>query len=136
MSESGSERPADMTIAELLERLTEQTSQLVRQEVRLVRDELMTKATRAGMGTMLLGGSGALAAYGTGAVVAGVIAAVARELPPWAAALLVGGGLLSASGALALLGRRELRRAFPLVPAEAAAHVRADAQAVAEGARA
>jgi Putative Actinobacterial Holin-X, holin superfamily III len=65
-----------------------------------------------------------------------VIAALARELPPWAAALLVGGGLLSASGGLALLGRRELLRAFPLVPQDTAERVKADAQAIAEGARA
>jgi hypothetical protein len=132
-SESG--RPADMTIAELLEQLTEQTSRLVRQEVELVRDELMTKASRAGMGGTLLGGSGALAVYGTGAVVAGLIAALATELPTWAAALIIGGGLLAGSGVLALLGRRKLRLAFPLMPKDAAERVKADARAIAEGAR-
>lgn len=132
---SDPERPGDLTIAELLERLTEQTSRLVRQEVELVRDELMTKASRAGMGTALLGGSGALAVYGGGAVVAGVVAALATELPPWAAALIVGGGLLAASGLLALIGRAKLRRAFPLVPRDAAERAKADARAIAEGAR-
>ena len=135
MTESGQDRPADLTIAELLEQLTEQTSRLVRQEVALVRDEMLTKASKAGMGTMLFGGAGALAVYGAGAVVAGVIAAVATELPPWAAALIIGGGLLSASGVLALLGRRQLRRVLPLIPPDATERVKADARAITEGAR-
>jgi Putative Actinobacterial Holin-X, holin superfamily III len=135
MTESGPDRAADLTIAELLEQLTGQTARLVRQEVALVREEMLTKASRAGMGTMLFGGAGALAVYGTGAVVAGVIAALATELPPWAAALIVGGGLLSASGVLALLGRRQLRRVLPLIPKDASARVKADAKAITEGAR-
>jgi hypothetical protein len=135
MTEPEPDRTSEMTIAELLEQLTGQTSRLVRQEVAVVREELLVKASRAGMGTMLFGGAGALAVYGTGAVVAGAIAALATELPPWAAALIIGGGLLSASGVLALMGRRELRRAFPLVPKDASERVKADARAIAEGTR-
>jgi hypothetical protein len=44
MGEGKPERAADMTIAELLEQLTGQTSQLVRQEAALAREELLTKA--------------------------------------------------------------------------------------------
>jgi hypothetical protein len=134
MTEPERRPPGDMTVAELLERLTSQTSRLVRQEAALVREELLTKAGRAGMSAMLFGGAGALAVYGAGAVVAGLIAAVATELPPWAAALIVGGGMLSASGVLALLGRWKLRRAFPVVSKDTSERVKADAKAIAEGA--
>lgn len=59
----------------MLEELTGETSRLVRDEVAVIREELLAKASRAGMGTVLFGGAGALAVYGTGAVVAEVIAA-------------------------------------------------------------
>lgn len=133
MSERQPDRKGDMTVAELLEQLTGQTSQLVRQELALVREESFIKASRAGMGTMLFGGAGALAVYGAAAVVAGVMAALATELPPWAAALVVVGGLLSVSGVLALMGRRELRRVFPLMPKEATERLRADARVITNG---
>ena len=133
MTEPVREHPRERTIAELLEELTGETSRLVRDEVAVIREELLTKASRAGMGTAMFGGAGALAVYGTGAVVAGVIAALATELPPWASALIVGGGLLSASGVLAMVGRREMRRAFPLVEEDTAGRMKADARAIAEG---
>jgi hypothetical protein len=135
MGEGKPERAADMTIAELLEQLSGQTSQLVRQEAALAREELLTKASRAGMGTMLFGSAGAIAVYGVGVVFAGVIAALAVELPLWAAALIIGGWLLAASGVLVLVGRRELRRGLPLFPKEAVRRVKADAEAIAEDAR-
>lgn len=131
MSEEKSDRPGDMTIAELLERLSGQTSQLVRQEIALAREELMTKASRAGMGTMLFGTAGVLAVYGSGVVIAGIIAALAAGLPPWASALIIGGGLLPVSGLLLLRGRRELRRAFPPVSKRATEGVTDDAKAIA-----
>jgi hypothetical protein len=135
MGDGQPERAADMTMTELIERLTGQTSQLVRQEATLAREELLTKASKAGMGTMLFGSAGALAVYGAGVVVAGMIAAVAIELPPWAAALIIAGWLLAASGALVLMGRRQLRRGLPLFPTEAAGRVKADAKAIVERAR-
>lgn len=128
MAGSGSDRPGDRTAAELAERAAAQAARLVRQEIEQVRDEVRDKAVTAGTGAALLGGAGVLAAYGTGAVVAGAVAALETRMPRWAAGLTVGGGLLSAAGALGLAGRRELRRALPLVPERSAERVKADAQ--------
>jgi Putative Actinobacterial Holin-X, holin superfamily III len=135
MSEGDPERTGEMTIAELLERLSGQTSRLVRQEAALAREELMTKASRAGMGTMLFGTAGVIAVYGVGAVVAGIVAALATGLPPWASALIIGVALLPASGVMVALGRRRLRRVFPLTPKTAAERLKADAGAIVESAR-
>jgi hypothetical protein len=134
MTEPEPHRAADLTIAELLERLTGQTSRLVRQELALAREELLTKASRAGMGTMLFAGAGVVAVYGTGAVVAGLVAALVLALPLWSAALTIGGVLLAVAAVLILVGRRELRRMFPLIPEKVRGRWRADARAIAKGA--
>jgi|1186.fasta_scaffold90301_2 hypothetical protein len=135
MSEGDPERTGEMTIAELLERLSGQTSRLVRQEAALAREELMTKASRAGMGTMLFGTAGLIAVYGVGAVIAGIVAALVTGLPPWASALIIGVALLPASGVMVVLGRRRLRRVLPLTPKTAAERLRTDAGAIVESAR-
>ncbi|MCO5995243.1 phage holin family protein [Actinoallomurus rhizosphaericola] len=117
----------DESMSELLQDVTAQTVHLVRDEMAVVRKEMVENAGRAKSGMVLLGGGGALIAYGTGAVVAGSVAALSRRLPMWAAALTVGGGLISAGGALAVAGRRELRQAFPLVSKESTTRIKEDA---------
>ncbi|GAA0342009.1 phage holin family protein [Actinoallomurus spadix] len=117
----------DESMSELLEDVTAQTVRLVRDEMAVVRQEMVENAARAKSGMVLLGGGGALMAYGAGAVVAGSVAALSRRLPRWAAALTVGGGLISAGSALAVVGRRELRQAFPLVSKESTTRIKEDA---------
>ncbi|GAB3973281.1 phage holin family protein [Actinoallomurus acanthiterrae] len=115
------------SVTEVLEDVTEQTVRLVRDELEIVRQEMVDSAAKARSGMVLLGGAGALMTYGTGAVVAGTVAALSRRLPPWAAAIAVGGGLISAGSAMAMAGRRELQRAFPLVSKESTARIKEDA---------
>jgi hypothetical protein len=55
--------------------------------------------------------------------------------PLWLALLVVIGAVFAAAGAMALLGRRELARALPPVPSEAAASVATDVQAVQDAIR-
>lgn len=134
MTEPERRPPGDMTIAELLERVTSQTSRLVRQEVTLVREELLTKAYRAGMGAMLFGGAGALAVYGSRR---GRRRGDRRRGDRTAD---VGGGAhrrrCDAVGERRTGpdGRRKLRRAFPLVSKDTSERVKADAKAITEGA--
>jgi hypothetical protein len=50
----------------------------------------------------------------------------------WLAALIAGAGLLLIASGLALLGRRQLQRATPPVPAAAVDSVKADVQEIKE----
>jgi hypothetical protein len=50
----------DASTADLLKRLSEQTSRLVRHELELVKVELSEKGKRAGAGAGLFGGAGAV----------------------------------------------------------------------------
>ena len=115
------------SVTEVLEDVTAQTVRLVRDEMEIVRQEMVDSAAKARTGMVLVGGGGTLMAYGTGAVVAGTVAALSRRLPRWAAAIAVCGGLISAGGALAMAGRRELRQAFPLVSKESTTRIKEDA---------
>jgi membrane protein implicated in regulation of membrane protease activity len=107
----------------------------VRDELALARAELTEKGKHAGLGAGLFGGGGVLALYGVGALIATVILLLDLAMPAWVATLIVTVVLLISAGALAMIGRREVRRAVPPAPEAAAQSVRADVDAVAEAVR-
>jgi hypothetical protein len=127
----GTPRPvAEQSTAELVQRATEQMSQLVRDELALARAELTEKGKHAGIGVGLFGGGGALALYGLGALIAAIVLLLALAVPAWVAALIVAVVLFAVAGVLALVGRKQVRQAVPPVPTAAARSVRADVDTV------
>ncbi|ETK32655.1 membrane protein [Microbispora sp. ATCC PTA-5024] len=119
-----------LSTGELVRRLSEDVSRLVRDELRLARLEMTEKGKRAGVGAGLLGGAGVLALFGGGALVAAVIMALARVLPGWASAAIVGGALLVLAGVVGLVGKQQVTQATPPMPDEAMRSIRADIDAV------
>ena len=117
---------------ELVKRLSEQVSTLVRDELKLAQLEMTRKGKQAGIGAGMLGGSGLIALYGVGGLLACAILGLSRVLEPWLAALIVGAALLLVSGVAALLGRARLKKAAPLVPAQATDSVKADVNEIRE----
>lgn len=100
---------ADASIADLMNRLSSQTAQLIRDEIRLAQHELRQSAKHGGVGVGLITTAGLLAVLGLAVFAAAAIAAVSLALPLWAAALVVGAGLLGVSGIAAISGKRQLR---------------------------
>jgi hypothetical protein len=125
----------DVPTGQLIRQLSEEVSRLVRDEVRLATLEMTGKARTAARGAGLFGGSGVMAFYATGCLLAAAIIALAGVLRPWLAALIVGVALLVAGGAAALAGKRQVKRATPPVPSRAAESVKADVEQVKESAR-
>jgi hypothetical protein len=80
----------------------------------------------------MLGAAGAFAYAGLLALAGTGIAALALVLSVWAAALIVTGVLFVIAGALALMGRAQLRRAVPPTPQETLGSVRADVEEIKE----
>jgi uncharacterized membrane protein YqjE len=117
---------------ELVKRLSEQVSVLVRDELKLAQLEMTRKGKQAGIGAGMLGGSGLVALYGVGCLLAGAILGLSRVLEPWLAALIVGAALLLVSGLAAVAGKARLQKAAPLVPAQAAGSVKADVNQIRE----
>ena len=109
----------DRSTAELLRQLSQQTGDLVRQEMELAKAELREKGKAAGIAGGMFGGAGVVALYGVGALTAAAILALAIVMDAWAAALIVGAGLLAIAGVLALTGKKKVEQATPPVPEQA-----------------
>jgi uncharacterized membrane protein YqjE len=123
---------SDASTAQLVSRLGEQVSTLIRSELRLAQVELQEKGKRAGIGVGLFGGAGIVALFGAGALVACAILALALIMDAWLAALIVGVVLLAVAGILALIGRRQVKQATPPLPTEAVEGLKQDIQTVKE----
>jgi uncharacterized membrane protein YqjE len=109
----------DRSTAELLRELSEQTGDLVREEMELAKAELREKGKAAGLGAGMFGGAGLVALYAVGALTACVILALAIVVDAWLAALIVGVGYLALAGILALTGKKKVEQATPPLPEQA-----------------
>ena len=131
-STAGPPRPAASSTAELVKQLSEQVTQLARDEFRLAQLEMTRKGKRAGLGAGMFSGSGLLALYGVGCLLAAAIIGLATAVAAWLAALIVGAGLLVIAAAVALAGKAQLDKATPPVPEQAVGSVKADVEEIKE----
>jgi hypothetical protein len=123
---STSEELKERPIGELVQEASQQTATLVRQELQLAQLELSEKGKRAGLGAGVFGGAGVVALYGLGALVAAVILLLGTALEPWLAALIVAVGLLAVAGSLAVVGKKQVEEATPLMPEQTTTSVKRD----------
>lgn len=127
-------KPSEPTVPELMTRLSEQTSRLVRDEMRLAQAELSAKAKQGGIGAGFLGAGGILAWFGFGALIATAILALTLVLPAWAAALIVTAILFIAAAIAALLGKKKVEQ-LSLAPERTITNVNRDVAEVKEHSR-
>ena len=99
------ERKEERSIGELFSQLANDTTSLVRQEVRLAKVELGQKATEAGKQVGLIALGGAVTYAGFLAIIAALIALLAQYMSVWLSALIVG---VVVAGIGYFLGRREI----------------------------
>ena len=123
----------DPSAGELLTRLSEQTSRLVRDELQLVQVELKNSVKHVGMVAGMFSAAGILALFGLGVLIATGVIALALVLPWWLSALIVAVVLFAAAGISALVGKKQVQQASP--PAErTVASVKQDVDEVKEAA--
>ncbi|CRZ16905.1 phage holin family protein [Mycolicibacterium neworleansense] len=103
----------DTSTAQLLGQLQEQTTRLVRDELRLAQREFQESARHAGIGAGLISAAGLLAVLGLMTVVAAAVAAISLALPVWAAAVIVAAVLFVCAGIAALVSRNQVRQVPP-----------------------
>jgi uncharacterized membrane protein len=125
---SGSSATTEPSTAELLTRLTDQSRQLVRDEIRLAQAETQRKVKRGVMGIAEFGVAGVLALYGVGLLLATIVLALAEVVDPWLAALIVTVVVFLGVAIAALLGKKQVSEATPPVPERAVAGVKEDVE--------
>ena len=128
----GPAEPRERSAGELVKELTELVPRLVRDEIKLAQVEMTQKGKQLGIGAGALTGSGLIALYAIGCLLACAIIAISGVVAAWLAALIVGAALLAVSGIAALIGKSRLTKATPPVPKEAIGSVQADVQEVKE----
>jgi Putative Actinobacterial Holin-X, holin superfamily III len=123
----GTRSSADQeSIGELVERLTERTSELARREVELAKAEMNLKAKRIGIGAGAFGGAGLLGLFAFGALTAALVLLIGTALEEWVAALIVAGAYAAVASGLALAGKRKVDQATPPIPEQTIESTKAD----------
>lgn len=117
-----------VSISELIQQLSEQSSRLARQEVELAKAEMTAKGKRLGIGAGAFGGAGLVAMLGLGALTASAILLLATAVTSWLAALIVAAVYLAIAGVLALVGKSKVESATPPLPERAMASVKQDVE--------
>lgn len=123
------------SLGQLVNDLFEQVKRLVQAEIDLAKEELATKAKRAGIGSGLFVAAGVVVFFAVGVAIATVILALAVALPAWLAALIVFVLLLVTAAALAYAGRRQLKKSSEAPMPQPVQRLREDVAAVKEGLR-
>jgi fatty acid desaturase len=100
----------------------------LRKDIELAKREMSEKVKRAGVGAGMFVAAGILSLCALGAFTAAAILALAIVLPPWASALIVGVVWALLALFVGLSGRRNLQKATPPIPKEAAQAVKNDAR--------
>lgn len=117
---------SDQSVKDLVKSLSEETSRLVRDEIKLATLELKEKGKHAGIGLGMFGGAGVVALYGAGALVASVIMLIGLAIEPWLSALIVALVLFGVAAVLALKGKKQVKQAVPAAPEDTIENVKAD----------
>ena len=130
-----SPQAADLSTVQLVERLTEQVSTLVRTEIAAGLDEVKNKGTRLGIGIGISGAGAVLALFGLATLIAAAVLGLATVVAPWLAALIVGVTVLMIGGAVAAVGATRSKKALPPVPQDTAASVSEDISTIKKGIR-
>ncbi len=125
---SGPEELRDRSMGELVQRLANETSELVRKEVELAKAEMTEKGKRAGLGAGMFGGAGIVGLLALGALTACFILALTTFLAAWLSALIVAVVYAAIAGVLALQGREKVKEATPPVPEQTVESVKEDVE--------
>ena len=119
---------ADRPLGELMHRLSDQVSTLLRQEVALAKAELGQKGREAGRAAGFFAAAAVIGLLALGALTALFIMALDGAIPNWAAALIVTVVYAVVAGVLAMIGKRRLDEMGSPAPEQAIESTKEDVQ--------
>jgi uncharacterized membrane protein YqjE len=119
---------SDESTGDLVRRLSEDVSTLVRQEVELAKAELSEKGRKAGRGAGMFGGAGLFGVFAFAALTTALIAGLSEEMDTWVAALIVAVAYAGVGAVLALTGKQQVEEAGPPQPEQTVETIKEDVQ--------
>jgi uncharacterized membrane protein YqjE len=118
----------DESMGELFKQLSDELSNLVRQELRLAQAEMTEKGKQAGIGIGMFGGAGVVSFLALQALTACLVALLATAMDVWIAALIITVVYAAVAGVLAVSGKKQVSEATPPVPEQTAETLKEDVQ--------
>lgn len=134
-SGNGSSDLRDAPIGDVVNRVKDDASTLVSQEMRLAKAELADKAKDVGKGAGMAGGAGYVAYLASIAFMLTLIFALAEVMPEWTAALIVTVLLAAVAGVLAMQAKKRIQQAGPPIPEQTVESVKQTIETVKEEAK-
>ena len=125
----------NQSVAELVKQVSEESSRLLRGELKLAQAEMTQKAKTAGVGIGAFGAAAVLGWFALGCFLATATLALALVLPAWLAALIVAVVVAVAAGIAALVGKKKVAEAAPPVPTDTVESLKKDVEEIKESAR-
>lgn len=132
---SGPVDPSETSLRDLVRQMSEDSSRLIRSEIRLAQAEMSAKAKDVGIGIGGFSVAGLLAFFGIGVLLAAAVLGLATVLPAWLGAVIVGVVLLLIAGIAAMFARRKVAQAAPPMPERTVQTVKQDVQEIKERAK-
>jgi uncharacterized membrane protein YqjE len=125
----------DEPVKDLLKQAQDEASTLMAGEVKLAKAEMADKGKKIGAGAGMFGAAGLMAGLAAFAFMLCLIFALGTGMQDWLAALIVTVVFLAVAGALALAGKKAIKKAGPPVPEQAIESVKQTIQTVKEDAK-
>jgi VIT1/CCC1 family predicted Fe2+/Mn2+ transporter len=127
-------RPSsEETLGALVTQLSQQTSDLVRSELRLAQAEMTEKGKRAGIGIGMFSAAGLLGFFGLAVLITAAVLGLAEAVPAWLSAVIVAVVLFAVAGGIAMVGKKNVSEATPAKPEQAIEGVKEDIATVKGG---
>ncbi len=104
--------------------------ELIEAEIESLKAEIIGKLKAAGIGAGFLVTAATFAFFAVLVLTAAGVLALALVVPPWAAALIVGGALLVLAGIAAAIGVAQLKHGVPPTPTQTIESVKEDVRVV------
>lgn len=121
------------TVGELVARVSDQFSRILRGEIELIQVKATEKAKQVGVGAALLAGAAFFGFFAFALLLTTAVLGLAEALPAWLSALIVAVVLLAIAGILALVGKKKLQSGEAPSAEETKANLKADIDAVKKG---
>lgn len=128
-------QPPKATVGELVARISDQFSRILRGEIQLIQLQLAEKAKNVGVGAALFAVAGLLGFFALAVLIAAAVLGLAVVLPAWLSAIIVAVALLVVAAVLALIGKGRVQAGEAPSAEAAKENLKADINAVKEGLR-